>query len=262
MEGGCELILLWLQAVSCQRTTHHRLHHPCATNLRHPQDPHLQRHAIDLHLRRYDRALSNIAAAGPSHFDTALKLAQAHGLLRQLISILQQQQKAASAAAAAAAAVSTTAASTPAGDLQRRLQRALSAHAAALQSQRRYEDAAVAYLAANAPDLALHAYLEGGHWRMALALAGRFDWSKARVQGLARELASTLLSSGQAADAAKVLREYLGDVDGAVGALVAAKEWREALRVAYAESRWVWVCGLAWGSVCLERVVIGRRAVS
>lgn len=34
-----------------------------------------------------------------------------------------------------------------------------------------------------------------------------------------------------------LLLQHLGDVDGAVAALIAAKEWREGLRVAYANGR-------------------------
>jgi elongator complex protein 1 len=215
------------------------------------QDPNLRRHAIDLHLRRHDRALRHLAAAGPAHFAAALGLARASGLLRQLVAIVQEQGAAASpsgtltttSSAAAGAQPKSAAAGESPGDgpsHQQRLALALAAHAESLQSSRRYDDAAVAFLAAGRPESAVAAYSEGGHWRMALALAGRLGWSKERTQSAARELATTLGGSGQLAEAARVLREYVGDVDGAVQALAAAKEWREALRVAYAEGR----CGL------------------
>jgi hypothetical protein len=113
----------------------------------------------------------------------------------------------------------------------------LSAHAAALSAAQRHEDAAVALLAAGDPNGAISAYSEGGHWRMALALAARAGWGPDRTRQLAQELAVGLAAGGQAADAGQVLREYLGDVDGCVSALAGAREWREALRVAYAEGR-------------------------
>ena len=37
----------------------------------------LRRHAMDMHLGRYDRALQHLVAAGPEHFQKALQLARA-----------------------------------------------------------------------------------------------------------------------------------------------------------------------------------------
>jgi hypothetical protein len=226
------------------------------------QDPHLQRHAIDTHLRRFDRALAHLAAAGPAHFPAALKLAADKGLLRQLIGLMQEQQREAAAAGAPGqqqAQEQQQQEEGPVPPLQRpgaagaaaRLAAALAAHAAALRASRRYEDAAVAFLAAGAPGDALAAYSEGGHWKMALALAGRLGWGAPRVQGLARELAGALAASGQGADAAAVLREYVRDVDGAVAALAGAREWREALRVAYAEGRCA-ARGRSWRAAAVQ----------
>lgn len=70
-----------------------------------------------------------------------------------------------------------------------------------------------------------------------MVLSARLNQPAAQQQALARELAEQLQASGSGAEAAQLLVQYLGDVDGAVAALVAAKEWREALRVAYAASR-------------------------
>jgi elongator complex protein 1 len=70
-----------------------------------------------------------------------------------------------------------------------------------------------------------------------MVLSSRLQQSQQQQQALARELAEQLQASGSGADAAQLLAQYLGDVDGAVAALVAAREWREALRVAYAAGR-------------------------
>jgi hypothetical protein len=72
---------------------------------------------------------------------------------------------------------------------------------------------------------------------MAMVLSARLGHSTGQQQQLAHGLAEQLSSSGAAADAAVLLVQYLGDVDGGVAALVGAREWREALRVAYAAGR-------------------------
>jgi hypothetical protein len=70
-----------------------------------------------------------------------------------------------------------------------------------------------------------------------MVLAARLQHTPAQQQELARDLSEQLLSSGAGADAAVLLLQHLGDVDGAVAALIGAKEWREGLRVAYANGR-------------------------
>lgn len=72
---------------------------------------------------------------------------------------------------------------------------------------------------------------------MCMVLAARLGYSLQQQQLLARELSEQLQASGSGGDAAQLLVAYLGDVDGGVSALVTAKEWREALRVAYAADR-------------------------
>lgn len=72
---------------------------------------------------------------------------------------------------------------------------------------------------------------------MCMVLAARLNYTQQQQQLLARDLAEQLQSSGAAAAAAQLLLQYLADVDGGVSALVAAKEWREALRVSYAADR-------------------------
>lgn len=48
----------------------------------------LQQHAIDAKLGRHLTALKNAVRAGTEHHATALKYAQSHGLLRQLLDLL------------------------------------------------------------------------------------------------------------------------------------------------------------------------------
>ncbi|WIA32299.1 hypothetical protein OEZ86_003144 [Tetradesmus obliquus] len=195
-------------------------------------DVSLRCHAIDLSLGRYDKALAHLVAAGPAHFDAALKLAKERGLLRQLLALTQQQQQQQQGEAAAGGS-----AQQQQQQQQQRLLAVLAAYGDSLLDGRKAEDAAVAYSAAGLTEHALGAYKAANAWRMVMVLSARLQHSQQQQQALARELAEQLQASGSGADAAQLLVQYLEDVDGAVAALVAAKEWREALRVAYAGGR-------------------------
>ena len=68
---------------------------------------------------------------------------------------------------------------------------------------------------------------------MLLGCAGRMGWGEAQVKRLAAELVEGLASMGALAGAATVAVQYLQDLDNGVSLLTQAREWREALRVAY-----------------------------
>lgn len=70
-----------------------------------------------------------------------------------------------------------------------------------------------------------------------MVLAARLNYPQHQQQLLAQELSEQLQASGAGAEAAQLLVQYLQDIDGGVSALVVSKEWREALRVAYAADR-------------------------
>lgn len=63
--------------------------------------------------------------------------------------------------------------------------------------------------------------------------AGRMGWQEGQVRRLAAELVDSLSSMGQLAPAATLALQYLADVDNGVSLLTQAREWQEALRVAY-----------------------------
>ncbi|GLI58497.1 hypothetical protein VaNZ11_000228 [Volvox africanus] len=173
--------------------------------------PALQRHALDMSLRRYSSALRNLAQAGPQHFEQALQLARERGLMRQLLKLYED-------------------------DLDRRPV-VLDAYGEHLETLKRYEDAALSYMAAGRLEKALHAYRSAGRWRMVFVVAGQLEYDEAAVQSLAADVVEELVAGGQAADAAEVLLSYLGDVDNSVRTYTQAREWREAMRVSYAHGR-------------------------
>ncbi|KAK9808650.1 hypothetical protein WJX72_001296 [[Myrmecia] bisecta] len=173
--------------------------------------PALAKHAIDMHLQRYERALPHLLAAGPHHFEQALQLARDKGLLRELLHLVD---------------------SDPA---KRRV--VLGVQAEVLAECSRHEDAALAYLAAGRHDQALEQYRAAGQWRMVFSLAGRLGWEEVALRHKASEMVEGLAGMGRLADAAAVALDYLADVEAGVSLLTQAREWREALRVAYRAMR-------------------------
>ena len=110
------------------------------------------------------------------------------------------------------------------------------AYAEKLCEERRHEDAAVVLLSAGRARGAMRAYADAGAWRPALALAGRLKLPADERLALASELADALEPFDPAA-AAQVAERELGDVDRAASLLCAARNWRDALAVAYARGR-------------------------
>lgn len=92
----------------------------------------------------------------------------------------------------------------------------LEAYAEYLEASKRYDDAAVSFLAAGKLEKALRAYRAAGRWRMVFIVAGQLEYDESAVQELAADVAEELAAGGQAADSAAVLLSYLGDVDNAV----------------------------------------------
>ncbi|DBA88250.1 hypothetical protein WJX77_011440 [Trebouxia sp. C0004] len=171
----------------------------------------LRRHAMDLHLARFDRALHHLVHAGQDHFPKALQLARAKGLLRELLHLV--------------------------GDRAEDRKAVLGVYGEVLSQRNMQEDSALAFTAAQDLPRALQAYKVAGHWQMALTLAGRLGWQEAQVKRLAAELVDGLSSLGNLAGAAAVAVHYLADLDNGVTLLTQAREWREALRLAYKHGR-------------------------
>lgn len=171
----------------------------------------LRHHAMDMHLGRFDKALQHLVAAGPEHFPKALQLARAKGLLRILLQLV--------------------------GDNLDNRKEVLVVYGEVLSQRNLQEDSAVAFTAAGDLPRALESYKAAGHWQMALTLAGRLGWGEGQVRRLAAELVEALTCMQHLPAAAALAVQYLADVDNGVSLLTQAREWREALRIAYKHNR-------------------------
>ncbi|CAD7702171.1 unnamed protein product [Ostreobium quekettii] len=170
-----------------------------------------QKHQIDLHLKRYELALHNLVAAGDAFFEKAVDLAKEQGLMRDLLGLVDADSN------------------------KRKV--VLMAYGEWLEGRGMLEDAGTAYLATGREDMAIESYRAAGQWRTALMLANRQGWSKRAVTDMAHKLYEDLRASGRLSEAASVALDYLQDTDDAVVLLAEARQWQEAVHIAYRQGR-------------------------
>ncbi|KAL9261046.1 Elongator complex protein 1-like protein [Drosera capensis] len=162
---------------------------------------------IDLHLHRYDKALEHIVSAGDAYHSECVTLLKHHPQLfplglKLVIDPLKRKEV-----------------NEAWGDY--------------LFEQKCFEDAATAFLCCSNLEKALKAYRSGGGWSGVLTVAGLLKLGKAEVLQLAHELAEELQELGRPGEAAKVVLEYCEDINYAITLFIRAREWEEALRVAF-----------------------------
>jgi elongator complex protein 1 len=70
-----------------------------------------------------------------------------------------------------------------------------------------------------------------------LRVAGLIKLGKEEVLQLAHELCEELRALGRPRDAAKIALEYCGDVKAGIDLLINARDWEEAMRIAFLHLR-------------------------
>ncbi|KAF2296019.1 hypothetical protein GH714_035698 [Hevea brasiliensis] len=167
----------------------------------------IMRYNIDLRLHRFENALKHIISAGDAYYSDCMNLLQKNPQLfplgLQLIT-----------------------------DPAKRMQ-VLEAWGDHLSDKKCFEDAATTYLCCSSLEKALKAYRACGHWSGVLTVAGLLKLEKDAVMQLAHELCEELQALGKPGEAAKIALEYCGDVNGGISLLISARDWEEALRVAF-----------------------------
>ena len=110
-------------------------------------------------------------------------------------------------------------------------------YATYLRSKRFPEEASYMYERAGELGEGAEAAAEALDWGRARCLAKRAGWGADKLAELGHGLASRLEVAGRGAEAATVVREWLGDPEEAVAVLARSHQWAEALRVAREEGR-------------------------
>ncbi|KAG8480343.1 hypothetical protein CXB51_024732 [Gossypium anomalum] len=171
----------------------------------------LMRYNIDLRLNRFEKALKHIVSAGDSHFFDCMNLMKKNPQLFPLgLQLITDNTKRG---------------------------QVLEAWGDHLSDEKCFEDAAATYLCCTNLQKALKAYRECGNWSGMLTVAGLMKLEKNEVLQLAHELSEELQALGKPGEAAKIALEYCGDINGGINLLISARDWEEALRVAFLHSR-------------------------
>ncbi|XP_047333727.1 elongator complex protein 1 isoform X2 [Impatiens glandulifera] len=193
----------------------------------------LMRYSIDLKLQRYKSALKHIITAGDPYFadsmDLMKKNPQLFPLGLQLIN----------------------------NDPAKRKQ-VLEAWGDHLNDIKHFDVAATTYLCCTNLEKALKAYRACGNWSGVLTVAGLTNLGKEEVLQLATEICEELNAMGKPREAAKLAIEYCGDVVNGVGLLITARDWEEALRIAFMYKRDDLVSEVKNGAIECANLLIGE----
>ncbi|PWA76174.1 IKI3-like protein [Artemisia annua] len=166
----------------------------------------IMRYRIDLKLKRYEKALRHIVAAGDTYFEDCINLMKNNPQLFPLgLQLLTDPIR------------------------RRQVCEAWGDHLSHIKC---FEDAATTYLCCSSLEKALKAYRSSNNWGGVLTVAGLIKLGKEEIMQLAHDLCEELQTIGKPSEAAKIALDYCGDVKNGITLLITAREWEEALRIA------------------------------
>jgi elongator complex protein 1 len=183
---------------------------PFLSNLQ-KQETHIQRYNINMYLKRWEKALHSIVAAGAEHFETGLKLIRQQKLFKLGISLYMDDKD--------------------------KLRRVYEAYGDMLAETNRYQEAAFAYMQSRSLQKAQYAFKEAGLYKFAFSLCKDLQQTESDIRHLAQDLVNVLQRQGKTQDAAFVVREYLKDDEEAILLLTKNMFWDDALRIAHIVNR-------------------------
>ncbi|KAE7996819.1 hypothetical protein FH972_001508 [Carpinus fangiana] len=171
----------------------------------------LMRYNIDLRLHRFAKALKHIVFAGDAHYEDSMNLMKKNPQLFPLgLQLITDPAK---------------------------RKEVLEAWGDHLSDEKCFEDAATTYLCCSSLEKALKSYRTCSNWSGVLTVAGLLKMGKDEIMQLSHELSEELQALGKPGEAAKIALEYCGDVNRGVNLLISARDWEEALRVAFLHRR-------------------------
>jgi elongator complex protein 1 len=171
----------------------------------------LMRYNIDLRLCRFAKALKHIVSAGDAHYEDSMNLLKKNPQLFPLgLQLINDPAK---------------------------RKEVLEAWGDHLSDEKCFEDAATTYLCCSSLEKALKSYRACSNWSGVLTVAGLLKMGEDEIMQLSHELSEELQALGKPGEAAKIALEYCGDVNRGVNLLISARDWEEALRVAFLHRR-------------------------
>lgn len=190
------------------------------------------RYRIDLKLRRFEKALQHIVAAGDAYFEDCINLIKNNPELFSLALQLVNDPI--------------------------RKKQVLEAWGDHLSNRKSFEDAATTYLCCSSLEKALKAYRSSNNWSGVLTVADLMNLQKEEIMQMAHELCEELQTIGKPSEAAKIAFDYCGDVKNGINLLISAREWEEALRVSFLHRREDLISDVKIGAVECGIVMIGE----
>ncbi|KAL6305119.1 IkappaB kinase complex IKAP component [Sparassis latifolia] len=167
-------------------------------------DHHYQRFKIDDHLKRYQKALTDLSLAGSERFDEAMLYVEKHKLYDYALSLWQATEQ---------------------------YDSVLNVYGNWLFERRDFREAAFVFRQANKNSKALVAYEKALEWQELFELAIQVETSKDDLASMAYRVAEDLSSKKRHMDAARVLLDYAEDVRETVDVLVRGSHFSEARRI-------------------------------
>ena len=166
----------------------------------------LRKYNIDIHLKRYKRALTNLSEAGENHFEECLSLIKNHRLYHHAIQIYQSQKE--------------------------KLFPVYESFGHYLLSKNHYEEAALIYLRGEKFEQAIDCFRRAKNWKMAITLAKKQGYNNEKLAQLAKSIIEFLNTTpSQYYDASYLLLNYCNDPQKAFKCLVDGKLWEHALHL-------------------------------
>lgn len=172
----------------------------------------LRNYRVDLHLKRYKKALSNLAEAGPDHFDACIDLTEKYRLHTHALSIFE-----------------------PLADHRLKAVQALTA--GYLCQKHDFREAGIMYIQAGDLEKALKAFEDGLCWEWCFSTLAMLEYDDAKVHAVAEAVVSRLEAAGRFAEASTVVLEYMDDPERAVVMQIQAQEWPRAAMLAMKHKR-------------------------
>lgn len=176
-------------------------------------DEPVRKYKVDMHLKRYEKALRHLASAGDEHFKDCLTLIAERNLHSQALAIYEVK-----------------------GDS---VQLAAVQHATALvlTEKCRYREAGIMLCRCGELAQALDQFKEGLEWRWCFSLAVELSLSDPEVAAIGQSLIPRLVQSGRAVEAAEIAQNFMADNEAGIALLVQGESWDAALMMATRHGR-------------------------
>ena len=183
---------------------------PFLNNLRR-MEHNYQMYTIDLHLRRYSKALHHISKCGEEHFGECLNLTKQQKLYAEALTLFDTKSA--------------------------QYKDIALGYGEYLCEKKSYEEAGIVYSKANANEQALNSFENALNWRQATIMAIKMNYPSDKMEELARQMAGKLKDQRRHAEAACLLEQYAADIEESIVVLIEGSQWEEAVRLMYKHNR-------------------------